>query len=531
MKKFVLLLTLLLISLFAFSNTLSMISSVSGSFQKNFNPYFNSGTTYTSKGFIYETLFYINGYTGETSPWLAKEYKWADDLMSMTVDLRNDVYWHDGEKFNSDDVINTFEMIKDFPALDTGSVWKNGLEKVEKVDDYKIKFILNKINTLATQDLFSVYIVPKHIWGDLEDPSKYADENPIGTGAFKLDQFTSQVFTLIKNDKYWQEEKVHVDKIRIPAFTGNDTAQLALMNGEIDWGTINFPNMEKIFVGRDKKHNHYWLPGGNPVAVYFNLSQEPFSNKEFRRAIAHAMDTDQIILMAMTNYASKANPVGIKEGFSNLIDDSQKNNWFKKDIDKAKNILKNLGYKEGRDGIFQDQNGKKLSFELMVPAGWTDWIAVTQLVSSQAKKIGVDLIVSQVDFGSYMQKIKAKDYQMAVSWSTYGESPYNFYENFMHSKNAYSGSNRSGWTDEKTDELIDVFRSTSDENKRKDAMFELQEILLENIPAVLLFYNPVWFEYSTKNFTGWPSEENNYTSPRITGMDKMAIILNLKPVK
>ncbi len=57
------------------------------------------------------------------------------------------------------------------------------------------------------------------------------------------------------------------------------------------------------------------------------------------------------------------------------------------------------GYKLGKDGLFVDSKGNKLSFELIVPAGWTDWIAVSQVLSSQLKQIGIDALVSQVDFG------------------------------------------------------------------------------------------------------------------------------------
>ncbi|WP_202695044.1 ABC transporter substrate-binding protein [Petrotoga sp. 8T1HF07.NaAc.6.1] len=262
MKKILLFVVISILSVFSFASTLSMIMDVTGPFSRNFNPYFSGGSNFSARGFIYETLFYINGYTGEVVPWLATDYEWSDDYLELEVTLRENVKWSDGENFNADDVVFTFNMIKSYPALDTGGMWKKGLKEVTKVDNQHVKFVLSQVDTLIYTDIFSVYIVPEHIWLNLSDPTTYTAENPIGTGAYLLGQFTSQVYTLEKNPNYWQKENVKVDTIRIPAFTGNDAAQLALMNKEIDWGTLFFPNIENIFIKADPENRGYWLPEG-----------------------------------------------------------------------------------------------------------------------------------------------------------------------------------------------------------------------------------------------------------------------------
>ncbi len=156
---------------------------------------------------------------------------------------------------------------------------------------------------------------------------------------------------------------------------------------------------------------------------------------------------------------------------------------------KQKKIFTNLGgYKLGKDGLFVDSKGNKLSFELIVPAGWTDWIAVSQVLSSQLKQIGIDALVSQVDFGLYLERIKNKDFELAVSWVNYGINPYLFYERWLHSRNAFSGDNRGGWNSITTDSLLDIFRKTSDERERQLAISSLQLIGLQEIPSVPLFF-------------------------------------------
>lgn len=522
-KSLVFLILMVVVSIF--SADLSMIISVTGAHQRNFNPYFAGGTGYAACGFIYETLVYSNNFTGDLIPWLASSYEWSQDYKSITFNIRKGVVWSDGKPFTADDVVFTFEMLKKFPALDTQGVWKSGLETVEKVDEYKVKLNFSKLNTLIIYNIAGIYIVPKHIWEKVEDPSKFTNENPVGTGAYVLETFTDQVFTLKKRADYWQADKIKVDRIRIPAFNGNEPAQLAVANGEIDWGGINYPRIENI----QNKDVKFWFPEGNPVFLFFNLERAPFKDPAFRKAVAKAVNTDELIKIGMTNYAVKTNPVIIKSGYSYLIDQNLKNKWYSFNLQQAKSELEALGFKAGKDGILVGPNGTKLSYDLIVPAGWTDWIAVSQLLSQQLKKVGIELNVTPIDYGAYLTKIRQKDFDVAVSWSNYGPNPYTFFQNYLHSSNAYVGSNRGGWIDKYTDELTEKLSQTVDKEQIKAIVSQIQQIILDNVPAVPLFYNPVWFIYSTKNFTGWPNENNAFVEPRTTGMDKIYLVMHLEP--
>ncbi|HBT39078.1 MAG: Extracellular solute-binding protein family 5 [Thermotoga sp. 50_1627] len=530
MRKFVnvLIAVLLMVSAISVASELSMVIAVTGPFQRNFNPYFAGATGYIAAGFIYETLIYSNTKTGELIPWLASEYEWSPDLKEITFKLRKNVTWSDGMPLTAEDVVFTFETLRKFPALDSPGVWKGGVTNVQKLDEYTVKITLEKVNTFIIYSIAGVYILPKHLWEKVEDPSKFTNENPVGTGAYLLDSFSDQVVVLKKNPNYWNADKVKVEKIRIPAFSGNESAQLAVARGELDWAGINYPQIERL--AQQNKDIKYWFAEGNPVFLFFNLSKKPFDDVVLRKAFAHAIDTDQLVKIGMTGYAAPVNPVVIKSGYEYLIVEDLKNLWWKHDPKTAERLFQQAGFKKGKDGILA-KDETKLSFDLLVPAGWTDWIAVCELLSQQLRDYGVELKVTPVDFGQYLQKIRNKDFDVVLSWANYGPTVYHFYDNFMNSNNAFVGSNRGGWIDERTDELLAKMKQTSSLDELKSIIAELQKIVLENVPAVPLYYNPVWFIYSTKNFTGWPSEKNPYVEPRITGMDKIYLVMHLEPVK
>lgn len=507
-------------------NELSMVISVAGPFVRNFNPYFAGATGYIAAGFIYETLFYSNTKTGEFVPWLATSYRWSSGYRELTIRLRDGVRWSDGRPFTADDVLFTFEILKKFPALDTPGVWRAGLSEVSKVDNLTVRLKFSTVNTLVLFNIFGVYIVPKHIWEKVEDPSKFTNENPVGTGAYLLENFSTQVVTLRKNPNYWNAARIKVERIRIPAFSGNESAQLAVANGELDWAGINYPQIERV----PNKDLRYWFPEGNPVFLFFNLSKDPFKDPTLRKAFAYAINTDQLIKIGMTNYAVATNPVVVKTGWEFLISDGLKSSWWKYDPKTAERLFAQAGFRKGRDGILE-KGSHRLSYDLLVPAGWTDWIAVCELLSQQLKPLGVDLRVTPIDFGEYLQRIRNKNFDVVLSWANYGATPYNFYDNWLNSANAFVGSNRGGWIDKETDELLMKMKQTADVETRKVILSRLQKVVLDNVPAVPLYYNPVWFIYSTKNFKGWPNEQNPYVEPRITGMDKIFLVMHLEPVR
>ena len=193
-------------------------------------------------------------------PWLAQSYAFSPDAKTVTFHLRTDVKWTDGQAFTSDDVVFSLNELKQYPAADTNGIWQY-VQQVQNPDSSTVVVTLKQPYTpilwyLAGQ----TYIVSKHEYASVGDPTKFADDNPVGTGPFMLKSFSPQLIDLKKNPSYWQPGKPAVNEVRYPSFNSNTSAELLLQRGDVDWTGLFTPNIQQTYVSKDPAHNHYWFP-------------------------------------------------------------------------------------------------------------------------------------------------------------------------------------------------------------------------------------------------------------------------------
>jgi len=501
-----------------------------GDWSERYNPFIPGAASETNWVLLYEPLLYFNPLTGEVEPWLARDYKWSDDLLSITFNLRENVKWHDGKPFTAEDVEFTFNLLKKHPETDQYGVW-------EKLTDVKATGKYTVIFRLKEPDVPSLWyfggqqaIVPKHIWKDVEEPARWANKNPVGTGPFILDRFAPASIFYKRNPNYWQEGKPYIDGVEIVAFKSNESANMTLMKGELDYTNNFVPNIEKTFVARDPEHNHYWFAPWGVVTLYMNTARYPFSERAFRWAVAMAIDREELVSKAYYNYQGPASPAGpvtisTQPGMWN----SNIPEFFTYDPERAVSILKSLGFTRGEDGIFRTPEGKPLSFSIIVVSGWSDWVAECKLMSKQLEKIGIKVTVDPIEFAGYYSRLQKGDFDLAISWTTFGPSPYYGYKNLLHSSR-YAPVGEIAkenlwhrWTSKEVDRLLEGFASTADKEKQKGYMYRLQNIFYHEMPSAPLHYGAMWYEYRTERFVGWPDEENPYA-----GAPGTAIVTNTK---
>ncbi len=517
------------------NSVLTIVPSPKGDFTNGFTP-FSGSALYGSQGMIYETLLFFNRMNGDVKPWLAQSYAFSSDAKTLTFHLRTGVKWSDGQAFTADDVVFTLNLLKQYPAADLYSIWQY-IQQVQNPDSSTVVVTLKQPYTPVLWYLAGqTYIVSKHEYANVGDPTKFADDHPIGTGPFILNSFSPQLIDLKKNPTYWQPGKPAVNEIRYPSFNSNTSAELLLQRGDVDWTGLFTPNIQQTYVSKDPAHNHYWFPSRNIVMLYLNTAKAPFNQLAVRQAISSAIDRDKIYKIAESNYEPVSSPTGLvlPANQSNL-NPAYSNTSFSLDTSKSAQLLSSAGFTKGSDGIYADKSGKKLSFSINVVTGWTDWVTADQIISANLKAIGIDAKVNSISFNSYYSALQMGTFDMAISWTNPGPTPFYLYDSLLNSTNSaavgkQANSNWERWMDPNTDKMLAQYATTTDSSLQQQALNGLQQIMVEQLPSIPLVYGATWYEYSSRNFTGWPNANNAYASPAPFDFPDAAVVaLNLTP--
>lgn len=513
---------------------------------RNFNPFINS-RLHTARDFIYEPLVIFNELKGNIPVFrLAKNYTVSDDLLSLTFDLRNDVKWSDGEQFTADDILYTFNMIKENSALDDRGIAKR-ITKIEKNNDYVITFTFNEVNTSLVNDVVSIPIVPQHIWSKIEKPETFTNKNPVGTGPFtEIERFTSTLFTQCRNPNYWDNSNLKVDCLRIPQKNHNDQVLADLINSEIDWAGSFVPDIDRVFVDASKNHGYWYPPAGTQSFVLnFNSNdpakKEALENVDFRRAFSMSLNRQEIIDIAIygngkvNDFAS-----GLGYGFESWSDKKTHEKYkpyMTYNVKEAKALLKKAGFidKDG-DGFVETPSGKKLTLEIQSPNGWTDFNNIVLLASEQINAIGIKTQARTPDFSVYNQAMITADYDIAYTNYFHGASPHKYWESAYHSRyQKKDGMPRFAmhfWKNAELDTLLDSFYQTDKHDQQMTIAHKIQALLAENMVTIPILSGPNFYQYNTKRFTGWWNEANPKGRPMIWEgtPERVLHVLDLKPV-
>ena len=471
-----------------------------------------------TRGGIYEPLYIYNPISTEWVPWLATNYEWKNDNRKLLFSIRTGVKWSDGREFSAYDVAYTLNLWKQFPALDTRNAW-DYLQNVVAISDTLVEVDFKRVYVPGFEAIAGAYIVPKHIWSKLDDPLKFDNPDPVGTGPYtEVLRFNSQVWELGKNHNYWQKGKPHVEKLIFPTFSTNEQTTLALLSGNLDWAGAFIPAIQRIFVDKNPEHHHYWFRNtGYSTFLHTNTKDPILQDTNVRKAISYAINREQVVKVGMYNYTSPAHVTSLAGPMAKWHSPkiNEKENWTAFNLEKANELLDDAGYKWKNKNERIDSNGSPLKFNIIVVSGWSDWVRSAQVISQNLKKVGIQATVRTYDFGAWIARMQQGNFQMAVGWADKGATPYNFFKSMMFSEyvkplGETADINWHRFGIKEADFLIKEFEQTSDENKIKNIIYKLQHLFIEHAPGIPLFAELSWAECNSKYFTNFPSAENPY---------------------
>ena len=310
-----------------------------------------------------------------------------------------------------------------------------------------------------------------------------------------------------------------------------------MLKGETDYGYIAIPDPNKDYKNKGATFS-YWWPVNSVNALYFNTLKAPFDDVGFRRAVAQAIDTKDVADKAYAGVVPTADPTAIVPGQQKQWKPSSANALaLKFDPVAADKALTAAGYKKDAQGMRLGKDGKALpAYNILVGAGWTDYITIAQVVGENLKKLGINTKIDQQQYPAYAGSLQSATYDMGVSWG-WGGGPSPYYLYFQSFAPEFSGpvgkqasSNLSHFTDPALSAAIDTFSSTSDVKVQKQAISTMVNVVLKNMPWVPLTARTSFNVYNTAKLSGFPTAENPYNDG--TPSDQIGgrlMLINVKP--
>ena len=511
---------------------------------------------------MYESLFGWNSAKNKLIPCIGTSYSWSATGDSITIELNSLAEWSDGTTIDADDVVYSYELAsnqtryrKDFAARFVDFV---------AVDADTVRF---DINTTADYNFsrqveiwtrYNIPIVPKHVWTEIVaakgttdfgtyqydwfDSSDVPNEWKVISGPYApvyRDASESTAAYQYRED-WWGNGTIYQDLpnadrdppkyIGGTRFATNTEQDLAFIQGDIDlyagyphhiweWWQDKSPSDPGYWINCWYGHTApYQLAASTLVTLSPNhlKANAPFAVREFREALAWAINYDPIPDAAASGYWTQSKPGYIDD--NSALHAPYYNASITTKYQKSLNVTKAVALLSGIPGMSGSvaagwtYNTHAVGpYEAIVPTGWSDVIAYTTMVCEDiTDNLGITITVKQEDFETAFQPhIANNDYDFALFCvgNRISDPPQRFLD-YMRGTHLWN-HNATNWNNPEFEALWQTLES-ADETTYAANLNRMQEILAYEIPEIPGFVNGYWYAFSEYQFVGWTSALNEF---------------------
>lgn len=442
----------------------------------------------------------------DTHPMLANSWEWNDDSTSITLNLRDDVYWSDSIKVTAEDVVFSFDayshpdvqsrmygLFTKFLTDEDNHIMIDSVFKIENPHRLTIKFLPGYASSLFEIDL---PIIPKHIFEGI-DRKEYStagfNNAPVTNGPFKLNKWERNEFiSLTANKENFLYDNKGINEIIFKIVPDYNSRLTQLKSDEIDLlNEINPKDAEELknnsnlvtqtVEGREVEYIAWNNIDPELAGKGKSVPHKLFGSSAVRTALSHAVNAREILDEYLYNFgmpaASPVSPI-----FKKYINPEMLDN-FPHDIQRAKNILAAEGWVDtDRDGVLE-KNGKSFSFKLSIPAGKPRREFAAAFIKNNLKEIGIDVEVETLEFGVFIEKLFNKELDAWIA-SNYMPLPLDL-EPVWHSSAPF---NLISYSNPKTDLIIEKLKTSVPQLEKEKLLKEFQEIIYKDQPITFLYW-------------------------------------------
>ena len=458
----------------------------------------------------YDTLFQLNA-SGVPEPWLVTSAETSDDGLTVTLNLRDDVLWHDGEQFTSEDVVFTVNYFKEFVhGRFTRSL--GSIAAAEANGDYTVVLTLSApAPSLELGTFADVPMMPQHVWSEIDAPNaedaEFSIDVNIGTGPYKIVEYQSNQFYRFEANAEYFAGAPSVQELVFIQYADTTGTVAALQSNEVDMLVQSVPPEQADLLSMGGEITITRGPLFTTEMLIFDMEQAPFNNAVVRQAMSFAIDRQDIVDTVFLEAATVGNIGWIHP--ASLFRNTDVETVY--DLGQAIGLRDEAGIIDSDGDGVRELNGEPLSFEFLAASDNSLRIRTAELVREMLLQIGIDAQVVVMERTAQVQAVwpefdvsKGRNYQMAIfGWSAPVQADPIRIATLVNSDPAVGVINLSGYVNPVADELSLELLRTIDPDRQQELLSELQAIIAEDLPFIMIAYPDGMYAYRPSIYDGW----------------------------
>jgi peptide/nickel transport system substrate-binding protein len=492
---------------------------------------------------VYDTPIAITP-EGEYVPELATSWEVSDDGLTWTLEIVDGVTFHDGTPLTSEDIKYSLELYRDTADFPYMPSYPDVFVDIEAPSPTQLVITTEEpVGNFESRMLF-MYVLPKHIWEEQDDPIAFENEEMVGSGPFELASYEQGVsMELDANTDYWNG-RPNVDSLIFQTIENPDARVSALTNGDVDMIT-EFP-ATAVTTLRNADNVEVYVAdstSGSLTDVFFNVvdpadcptddgglctGHPALRDLAVRKALALAMDKQQIVDVALLGLGSTGLslvPPGLGEWYASDVKD------YAFDVDAANAMLDEAGYEDTNgDGVRecladQDCPTGDLTFRFMYPTDSDTGARESELIGDMWAEVGVKIEIQGLEPNTLTSVCcPTFDYDV-IRWGWGSDPDPAFLLGVALCDEITTGFSETGYCNPEFDDLYAQQGIETDHDARVDQIHQMQQILMDDVPYIIPYYDQSVQAFRTDTFTGW------VTGDRTPGLQDVSSLAVIRPAE
>lgn len=429
---------------------------------------------------IYESLFGFDENLALDNV-LADNYSYAADGTSITVNLKHGIYWQDGEELTAEDVKFTMDVIAS-AAYTNSTLYSSNISnvkytKLNNKDPYQISIYFTNPQNISLSNL-TFPIIPKHQFKNMEAAKKVEPGFiPIGTGAYQVSYYNELSHIILKGNENYHGSNPPTNTLNFQVIPEKQDA-INLM--DVNNISITFSKeIDRDTIYTNKDVNVVNFPSNEVELIGYNFRNTALKDARVRKAIASAIDTDEIVESAYFKNGVLNDTIYFP-GFLGTTSTKTHNSY---DITRAKQLLKDAGYFDRNgDGRLENASNETITVNILVNSEDQSRTAAAQIIKEGLDQLPIQTTITSRDWNGYNADLAGGNFDIYLGGYQIKE---NYDLRFLLHTNY---SNLIGYSNVSLDALLDKMESGISQKDRQTTYTQIRDIMDDDLPYYCLMY-------------------------------------------